>query len=553
MDQFRGLHEALITPMDFYVWGHIKDLVYVTPVKSLEELRERENKCSRTNERKFFIKSDKNRSTEEVSGLAFVIEDIILSNMSNYSIIYQRQKGSALSPFNASSNNIDQNLLTVQNGLNLSEWQNLSKPIDNSELSTDSSIPLNDIINIPLKNEGREENEKGTEGKREEINKILYAHAAVEPKNVTQGVKSKHNKSMKNNKIGKDLKVKTTTYPNKNTIPHEAKPSIIEIMNKKLKLNATNVHNFDLPPSMIPIFKHRHNIEPNSIGNRELDLSFITAEPIIEQSNITTEANAGALNHNVNLTDNMLTVNNTLQNASKSPYIFYLSTNNINKDSNIKPITPELTTDLSNHENGITDPNYLTTKLNISQNTQVITNEGITNGNVDTNFRFVKFIPIGHLPNAGLMANTTNSNNGPNNNILSSNTVSQYQQNPIDLNIPKHNENTNANPNSNPKVATFNIPCHTASDVLNDVPVNSVPCASLTEANVDSVIKEISDNIQAQHLDEKVANLKNPDNSVAILFKTKDISLLKLYGDLLKKITITVLVPYHISKLGQDT
>lgn len=30
-----------LTPLDFYVWGHMKDLVYVNPVNSIEELRER--------------------------------------------------------------------------------------------------------------------------------------------------------------------------------------------------------------------------------------------------------------------------------------------------------------------------------------------------------------------------------------------------------------------------------------------------------------------------------------------------------------------------------
>lgn len=30
-----------LTPCDFYIWGHMKDLVYSTPVRSLEELRER--------------------------------------------------------------------------------------------------------------------------------------------------------------------------------------------------------------------------------------------------------------------------------------------------------------------------------------------------------------------------------------------------------------------------------------------------------------------------------------------------------------------------------
>lgn len=30
-----------ITPLDFYVWGHMKELVYVTPINSVEELRQR--------------------------------------------------------------------------------------------------------------------------------------------------------------------------------------------------------------------------------------------------------------------------------------------------------------------------------------------------------------------------------------------------------------------------------------------------------------------------------------------------------------------------------
>lgn len=44
MDRRRGLPDA--NPLDFFIWGYLKQLVYASPVNNVQELRERvQNAC----------------------------------------------------------------------------------------------------------------------------------------------------------------------------------------------------------------------------------------------------------------------------------------------------------------------------------------------------------------------------------------------------------------------------------------------------------------------------------------------------------------------------
>lgn len=114
--------------------------------------------------------------------------------------------------------------------------------------------------------------------------------------------------------------------------------------------------------------------------------------------------------------------------------------------------------------------------------------------------------------------------------------------------------------------AKFTIPCQRAADVLEmsikprEVSENklekigqsklelSTPNPSSIPINHAPIISSISANQVPTtvfvHNDES-------EEHVSILFKPKAISLIQLYGNLLKKITITVLVPYHMSQMGQ--
>ncbi|XP_075988460.1 uncharacterized protein LOC142984606 [Anticarsia gemmatalis] len=110
--------------------------------------------------------------------------------------------------------------------------------------------------------------------------------------------------------------------------------------------------------------------------------------------------------------------------------------------------------------------------------------------------------------------------------------------------------------NSITKSARFNIPCQKASDILKETTTFVVPkeayCNLPANINLDSILKNPkvnSDNLPFKLVPNSVTCVDSDDN-VAILFKPKKISLMQVYGNLLKKITITVLVPYFVSKIN---
>lgn len=112
--------------------------------------------------------------------------------------------------------------------------------------------------------------------------------------------------------------------------------------------------------------------------------------------------------------------------------------------------------------------------------------------------------------------------------------------------VPEKIIQTNMSPI--PNHALFNIPCHRAADVL-DMSVLVPKEAPLRNTNVDPIARTAKPNFPSQIT--APIDCADEDGTVAMLFKPKNISLEQVYGNLLKKITITVLVPYHISKLGR--
>ncbi|RVE53633.1 hypothetical protein evm_001774 [Chilo suppressalis] len=103
--------------------------------------------------------------------------------------------------------------------------------------------------------------------------------------------------------------------------------------------------------------------------------------------------------------------------------------------------------------------------------------------------------------------------------------------------VPREIQQTNHVPN-----ARFNIPCHKAADVLNDL-LEYNP--STTQQHIEPKSKHLPEDSKANMPCDVIESGKEKleDESLAIVFKPKNISLLKLYGDVLKKITLTVLVP----------
>lgn len=102
----------------------------------------------------------------------------------------------------------------------------------------------------------------------------------------------------------------------------------------------------------------------------------------------------------------------------------------------------------------------------------------------------------------------------------------------------------------------FNIPCQRASDILEETANFPLPrdiFCNNPAVNLNSLAKNTKLNLDNLPFDNVVPNsisCVDSDDSIAILFKPKTVSLMQVYGNLLKKITITVLVPYYVSKLA---
>ncbi|XP_022834901.1 uncharacterized protein LOC111362461 [Spodoptera litura] len=101
----------------------------------------------------------------------------------------------------------------------------------------------------------------------------------------------------------------------------------------------------------------------------------------------------------------------------------------------------------------------------------------------------------------------------------------------------------------------FTIPCQKASDILAETATfplpNDVLCNN-PSGNLKAMAKNTKlnlDNLPFENIVPNSITCVDSEDSLAVLFKPKAISLMQVYGNLLKKITITVLVPYYVSKL----
>ncbi|XP_026742141.1 uncharacterized protein LOC113504173 [Trichoplusia ni] len=108
-----------------------------------------------------------------------------------------------------------------------------------------------------------------------------------------------------------------------------------------------------------------------------------------------------------------------------------------------------------------------------------------------------------------------------------------------------------------PKPRTyFDIPCQRASDILGEtanIPLPKEMFCDKPNVNLKSLAKNTKlnlDNLPFKNIVPNSVSVVDSDDSVAILFKPKNVSFMQMYGNLLKKITITVLVPYYVSKLA---
>ncbi|XP_053621219.1 uncharacterized protein LOC128681390 [Plodia interpunctella] len=167
-------------------------------------------------------------------------------------------------------------------------------------------------------------------------------------------------------------------------------------------------------------------------------------------------------------------------------------------------------------------------------------------------------IPI-FRPNPNLTKNQAKDNVetiliAPQTTVSSAKEVSQFKQDLIKHDIIESREvkQKDAKQYNNfyyqSNAAPFNIPCHRASDILDEVPTKT-EVGNPAQSNFETSEKHESTVSHEANQVERPEKLET-DESVAIIFKPKNISLLNVYGDMLKKITLTVLVPYHMSKLG---
>uniref|UniRef100_A0A2A4JBH8 Uncharacterized protein n=1 Tax=Heliothis virescens TaxID=7102 RepID=A0A2A4JBH8_HELVI len=110
--------------------------------------------------------------------------------------------------------------------------------------------------------------------------------------------------------------------------------------------------------------------------------------------------------------------------------------------------------------------------------------------------------------------------------------------------------------NPMPSMSMFNIPCQRASDILEETANYPLPKEFFYDnqaANLRSLAKNTKlnlDNLPFENVVPNSVTCVDSDDSIAVLFKPKTISLMQVYGNLLKKLTVTVLVPYYVSKLA---
>ncbi|KAH9644345.1 hypothetical protein HF086_003130 [Spodoptera exigua] len=133
--------------------------------------------------------------------------------------------------------------------------------------------------------------------------------------------------------------------------------------------------------------------------------------------------------------------------------------------------------------------------------------------------------------------------------------IFRSKENPNNLNSLQHSNSRQSEMNPISNFPAFTIPCQKASDILAETATFPLPKDVLCDdpsVNLKAMAKKTKlnlDNLPFQNIVPDSVSCVDSDDSLAVLFKPKSISLMQVYGNLLKKITITVLVPYYVSKL----
>lgn len=133
--------------------------------------------------------------------------------------------------------------------------------------------------------------------------------------------------------------------------------------------------------------------------------------------------------------------------------------------------------------------------------------------------------------------------------------IFRSQENTNNVNSLKQSNSRQAEMNHVSNFPAFTIPCQRASDILAETATFPLPKDVLCDnpsANLKAIAKNTKlnlDNLPFKNIVPDSITCVDSEDSLAVLFKPKAISLMQVYGNLLKKITITVLVPYYVSKL----
>lgn len=133
--------------------------------------------------------------------------------------------------------------------------------------------------------------------------------------------------------------------------------------------------------------------------------------------------------------------------------------------------------------------------------------------------------------------------------------IFRSQENTNNVNSLKQSNSRQAEMHPVSSFPTFTIPCQRASDILAETASFPLPKEALCDnptTNLKAIAKNTKlnlDNLPFKNIVPDSITCVDSEDSLAVLFKPKAISLMQVYGNLLKKITITVLVPYYVSKL----
>ncbi|CAG9784768.1 unnamed protein product [Diatraea saccharalis] len=205
------------------------------------------------------------------------------------------------------------------------------------------------------------------------------------------------------------------------------------------------------------------------------------------------------------------------------------------------PVNPNIQNNLAPTDNLITVPNEFSTHSKTTQESQIFA--GVPNNIIIEKMRFIPMSEMRDFDTSNALPYTDVPNGIhpiPSTKYTNSETkVSKEQIVNENIDIPRERSVV-----TNTK---FNIPCHKAADILDDLVPYNPAVHQNSQSKLIPKFESTKPKLGRKFIETEKGTIE--DESLAIIFKPKNISLLKLYGDVLKKITLTVLVPYHISKL----